>query len=255
MTKMLYEQYRPHEWTYIVGHDKTKKALLRMRDKGSLGGRAFWLSGPSGIGKTSIAYLIAGDVCDEDNFIEIDAGGMTPKDINDLEKQLRMRCLGQKSGRAILVNEAHGLRQDSIRQLLVVLERIPAHVTWIFTTTDVGKDKLFKDIDAHPLLSRCIKFDLKVEDYADAMVMRAMAIAEQENLGGATKEEWIELAVACKWNFRDVLTEVEKGVMVREVEACEGEAADDNAGGSVVAGAVSAAMDWDSMMDEMLVSR
>ena len=243
MTKMLYEQYRPHEWAYIVGHDKTKKALLRMRDKGSLGGRAFWLSGPSGIGKTSISYLIAGDVCDSDNFIEIDAGGMTPKDIDDLERSLRMRCLGEKSGRAVLINEAHGLRQDSIRKLLVVLERIPAHVTWIFTTTDVGKEKLFKDIDAHPLLSRCIKFELKVDDYADAMVKRAMAIAEQEGLGGAEMADWVALCTACKWNFRDVLTEVEKGVMCRDSETVM----------EVVSTQSAAGVDWDSMMDEMLV--
>jgi replication-associated recombination protein RarA len=226
-----------------VGHEKAKKALLRMRDNGSLGGRAFWLSGPSGIGKTSMAYLIAADVCDEDNFIEIDAGGMTPKDIDDLEKQLRMRCLGEKSGRAILVNEAHGLRQDSIRKLLVVLERIPGHVTWVFTTTDVGKEKLFKDIDAHPLLSRCIKFELTVDDYADAMVKRAMAIAEQEGLGGAKREEWVELAVACKWNFRDVLTEVEKGVMVRDVPAVVAEETQSPE-----------PFDFAAMMDEMFAS-
>lgn len=225
-----------------------------MRDKGSLGSRAFWISGPSGIGKTSMAYLIAGDVCDEDNFIEIDAGGLTPKDIDDLEKQLRMRCLGEKSGRAVLVNEAHGLRQDSIRKFLVVLERIPGHVTWVFTTTDVGKEKLFKDIDAHPLLSRCIKFELKTDDYADAMVKRAMAIAEQEGLGGATREEWIELAVACKWNFRDVLTEVEKGVMVREgVGEGERGAVDDTAGVVATVGGGQPVVDWDAMMDEMLV--
>lgn len=248
MTQMLFQTYRPHTWDYLVGHDKTKRALLRMRDKGSLGGRAFWLSGPSGIGKTSMAYLIAADVCDPDNFIEIDAGGMTPKDINDLEKQLRMRCLGEKSGRAVLINEAHGLRQDSIRQLLVVLERIPAHVTWIFTTTDVGKERLFKDIDAHPLLSRCIKFELKVEDYADAMVLRAMAIAEQEGLGGAGKSEWLKLCVDCKWNFRDVLTEVEKGVMVRDDVAV----AEPAVKGVVIEAPVVAEFDWSSLVDEMV---
>ena len=249
---MLYQRFRPHSFDYYVGHDKVKRSVLRMSERGSLGGRAFWISGPSGTGKTTLAYLMAGQICDEDNFIEIDAGGMTPKDINDLEKQLWMRCLGEKSGRAVLINESHGMRSDSIRQLLVVLERIPAHVTWIFTSTDSGRDKLFKDIDAHPLLSRCIKFDLKVEDYADAMVLRAMAIAEQEGLGGADKSEWLELCAGCKWNFRDVLTEVEKGVMVRE-NAVGAEVLNDDAGGVVVAGAVPAAMDWDSMMDEMLV--
>lgn len=246
---MLFQQYRPHSWEYLVGHAKAKRAIAMMTKKGSLGGRAFWLSGPSGIGKTSMAYLIAADVCDEDNFIEIDAGGMTPKDIDDLERSLRMRCLGEKSGRAVLINEAHGLRQDSIRKLLVVLERIPAHVTWIFTTTDVGKDKLFKDIDAHPLLSRCIKFELKVEDYADAMVVRAMEIAEAEGLGGASKAAFLELATACKWNFRDVLTEVEKGVMI-----------DGDADGSVAVVSGSSeeppvVMDWSAMMDEMLAGK
>jgi len=162
-----------------------------------------------------MAYLIAGDVCDEDNFIEIDAGGITPKGINDLERDLKMRCLGTKSGRAVLVNESHGLRQDTIRELLVVLERIPGHVTWIFTTTDVGGGRLFKE-DAHPLLSRCIKFELTVDDYASQMIMRAMAIAEAEGLDGASKEEFVELAVKCKFNFRDVLTRIEAGEMIRE---------------------------------------
>jgi len=79
------------------------------------------------------------------------------------------------------------------------------------------------------------------------MVKRAMAIAEQEGLGGAEMAEWVELATACKWNFRDVLTEVEKGVMCRDsetvVEVVKGVSVD-------VAGP---SMDWDSMMAEMLV--
>jgi DNA polymerase-3 subunit gamma/tau len=254
MTKMLYEEYRPGSWDYVVGHDKVKRGVQVMLKRGSLGGKAFWLSGPSGIGKTSIAYLIAGEVCDEGNFIEIDAGGMTPKDIDDLEKMIRSRAIGTKSGRAILVNEAHGCRQDTIRKLLVTLERIPGHVTWIFTTTDVGKEKLFKDIDAHPLLSRCVKFELKVEDYADKMILRAKEIAEIEGLGGATKAEFVDLAVACKFNFRDMLTEIEKGVMCRDdavVVSGVGAGANDDAGGCV-AGSASVAMDWASMMDEML---
>ena len=245
----LFRKYRPHDFSYFVGHDKVKRAIQVMAKRGSLGGKAFWISGPSGLGKTSLSYLMAGQVCDPDNFIEIDAGGMTPKDINDLEKQLRMRCLGEKSGRAVLINEAHGLRSDSIRQLLVVLERIPAHATWIFTSTDTGRDKLFKDIDAHPLLSRCIKFELKVEDYADAMVLRAMAIAEQEGLGGATKSEWLKLCVDCKWNFRDVLTEVEKGVMVRDDVA---EPVVPVVKGGVIEAPVVAEFDWSSLVDEMV---
>ena len=61
-------------------------------------------------------------------------------------------------GRAYIVNEAHGLRKDVIRQLLVVLERIPPHSLWIFTTTIEGQEAIFEDYDdASPLLSRCLR--------------------------------------------------------------------------------------------------
>ena len=113
----------------------------------------------------------------------------------------------------------------------------------LLTSVCGGKEQLFKDIDAHPLMSRCVKYELKTEDYADAMIMRAMAIAEQEGLGGAEKREWIELAVACKWNFRDVLTEVEKGTMLRS-------GVSDSA--SEVATAVPEMVDFASIMDEMM---
>ena len=52
-----------------------------------------------------------------------------PEALDDIERLVRCRAIGEKSGRAVLLNEAHGLRKDSVRKLLVVLERIPAHVT------------------------------------------------------------------------------------------------------------------------------
>ena len=59
------------------------------------------------------------------------------------------------------MNEAHGLRKDVIRQMLVTLERIPSHVVWIFTTTTEGQEGLFEDYDdAAPLLSRCLPLPL-----------------------------------------------------------------------------------------------
>lgn len=60
--KALFLEYRPLEWSQFMGHDKLKRSLAAMRKRGSLGGRAFWLSGASGIGKTSCACLIAGEV-------------------------------------------------------------------------------------------------------------------------------------------------------------------------------------------------
>ena len=216
MAKALFQIHRPSRWEDLVGHARHKRAIDAMKRRGSLGGRAFWISGPSGIGKTSMAYLIAGDVCDPDNFIEADAGELTPKGLDDLERMVRCRAIGDKSGRAVLLNEAHGLRKDSVRKLLVVLERIPGHVTWVFTTTALGQQALFDDIDSHPLMSRCVKFELTVEDCAAEIVERAKGIAEAEGLGGAAAREYQKLAKECRFNFRDMLTHIEAGKMVRD---------------------------------------
>jgi DNA polymerase III gamma/tau subunit len=252
MSKALFIEYRPHDWQYFVGHEHLRKAIALYHKRGSLGGRAFLLTGPSGVGKSTAGYLIASDVCDPENILELDAGRVTPKDIEDLERQQGQMLIGEKPGRAFVINEIHGLRTDTVKQLLVTLERIHKRTVWIFTTTLTGRDQLFKDIDAHPLMSRCVKFELKVEDYADKMILRAKEIAEIEGLGGATKAEFVDLAVACKFNFRDMLTEIEKGVMCRDSVEGEGAGANDDAGGCVAVPA-SVAMDWASMMDEMLV--
>ncbi len=215
--KSLFLEHRPTDWSQLVGHDKLKRSIAAMRMRGSLGGRAFWISGASGIGKTSCACLIAGEVCDPENFVEVDAGELTPKAIDDLERLLRCRAIGDKSGRAVLLNESHGLRKDSVRKLLVVLERVPAHVTWVFTTTFEGQQTLFDGVDSHPLLSRCIKFELTIEDCAAQIVERAKQIAEAEGLGGADLAEYMLLAKRCKFNFRDMLTEIERGEVYREI--------------------------------------
>jgi DNA polymerase III delta prime subunit len=217
MGKALFQVHRPACREGLVGHARHKRAIESMKSRGSLGGRAFWISGPSGIGKTSMAYLIAGDVCDRDNFIEADAGELTPKGLDDIERLVRCRAIGDKSGRAVLVNEAHGLRKDSVRKLLVVLERIPGHVTWVFTTTALGQQALFDDIDSHPLMSRCVKFELNVEDCATEIVEGAREIAELEGLGGATTREFQKLAKECRFNFRYMLTHIEAGKMVRDI--------------------------------------
>ena len=57
----LHEQYRPREWSEIVGQEKVI-ARIRQIAKRGLAGRAYWLSGQSGTGKTTIARLIAAEV-------------------------------------------------------------------------------------------------------------------------------------------------------------------------------------------------
>src|SRR5438094_758819 len=62
-----------------------------------------------------------------------------------------------KGGRALIVNEAHALRQNILRPLLGVLERLPSHCVVVFTTTTDGQEMLLDGIDGGPLLSRCLR--------------------------------------------------------------------------------------------------
>ncbi len=73
---------------------------------------------------------------------ELDATDLTPAALREIEHVMASYGMG-KGGRAFIINEAHGLRKDTIRQLLVVLERLPDHVVVVFTTTCEGEGQLF----------------------------------------------------------------------------------------------------------------
>ena len=209
----LFEQYRPKTWAELIGQEKIVARIDQVRKRG-LGGRAYWLSGGSGQGKSSAARLIAAEIADEMNIEEIDASEATPAALREIERSMHTLGLGQKSGRAWILNESHGLRKVSIRQLLVMLERLPAHVVVIFTTTCDGEATLFEDCDdANPLLSRCVVLPLARRDLAKPFAERAREIAQAEGLDGKPIEAYLRLVQQHKSNMRAVLNAIEAGVM------------------------------------------
>jgi hypothetical protein len=96
-----------------------------------------------------------------------------------------------------------------------MLERIPSHVVWIFTTTTEGEQGLFEDYDdAGPLLSRCLSLPLARRDLAKAFAQRCKDIAEKEGLDGRPIDQYVRLIQKHRQNLRAALQEVESGAML-----------------------------------------
>ena len=213
----LYEKYRPAQWSEVLGQDKVIDQICQLRKRG-LAGRAYWLTGGSGQGKTTIARLLAAEVADQWYVEELDATGLTPAALTKIETSLQTYSMG-KGGRALIINEAHGLSRPAVRQLLVLLERLPSHVVIIFTTTNEGQLSFFEDKqDAAPLLSRCLRLDLARRGLAEPFAQRALEIANKENLNGQPIERYIRLCKDHRNNMRSILQAIETGAMLQKVE-------------------------------------
>ncbi|MCK4601053.1 MAG: AAA family ATPase [Phycisphaerae bacterium] len=210
----LYEKYRPTTLADVIGQPKAVKTIRHLAEHNGIGGQSFWLAEKSGTGKTTLARILAAYLADDFFVIEFPGRELTPRHVRRLQQDSRLYSLG-KGGRVWIINEAHGMSKPVIEMMLDWLEALPDHVAVIFTTTRTGRDQLFDDqIDAHPLLSRCIQIPLTCQGLAPAFARRTLEIATEAGLNGKPLSAYVRLANECNGNFRMMLEAVQAGKML-----------------------------------------
>jgi DNA polymerase-3 subunit gamma/tau len=178
--RVLARKYRPQTFAELIGHDAMVQTLGNAIHRERLA-HAFLLTGLRGVGKTSTARLIAKalncvgpdgqggptidpcGVCEpciaiaegrHIDVVEMDAASHTGvDDIREIIEAVRYAAVSARY-KIYIIDEVHMLSKNAFNALLKTLEEPPAHVKFLFATTEVQKVPV-------TVLSRCQRFDLK----------------------------------------------------------------------------------------------
>lgn len=209
----LAEKYRPATFQQVIGQDKALAVIQRLA-QGSLASRAFWFTGKSGTGKTTIARIMAGVVADQLYIREVVGRQLSPLKLKEIADRWLYIPMASKQGQVLIVNEAHGLSKPVVEILLGVIENLPKSVMIIFTTTHDGQDLFEEQVDSGPFASRCVNISLASRGIGDLFAARVKEIAQSEGLDGKPIAEYKKLMDKHRQNFRAALLDVEAGAML-----------------------------------------
>lgn len=193
--QVLARKYRPQTFKDVVGQEHVVQTLTNAISSGRIA-HAFLFVGPRGIGKTSIARILAkalncpggpkadfdpkNPVCQEItegrsmDVLEIDgASNNSVDEIRELRENVQYAPTSGKF-KIYIIDEVHMLSASAFNALLKTLEEPPAHVKFIFATTEAHKV-------LPTILSRCQRFDLKRISEND-LVKQLKFIAQSEGI-------------------------------------------------------------------------
>ena len=229
--RVLARSYRPSSFDTLIGQDAMVRTLTNAFESGRLA-HAFVLTGVRGVGKTTTARIIARalncigpdgkggptitpcGVCDmcksiaEDRLvdvIEMDAASNTGVDnIRELIDGVRYRPVAARY-KVYIIDEVHMLSKGAFNALLKTLEEPPAHVKFIFATTEIRKVPV-------TVLSRCQRFDLRRVD-VEVLMKYFASVAERE--GAKVDDGAIRLiARAADGSVRDGMSLLDQAIAV-----------------------------------------
>ena len=227
----LARRYRPKKFSEVVGQDIVVKILSQALENGRLGS-AILLNGTRGIGKTTIARILAKiircenpklDACgecrpcqefDSNNMdvLEMDAASHTS--VDDIREIIDSCKYLPSTGKykVFIIDEVHMLSKSAFNALLKTLEEPPAHVKFIFATTELYKIP-------ETILSRCLRFDLKRID-VNLLTQFLSGVCTKE--GVKFEEGAIRLiAKVANGSIRDSLSILEQAINVSDSELME----------------------------------
>ncbi|MCK4245272.1 MAG: DNA polymerase III subunit gamma/tau [Candidatus Omnitrophica bacterium] len=215
---VLARKYRPQNFEEVIGQEHITRTLTNAITTKRIAS-AYLFAGPRGVGKTSMARILAKalncekgptadpcntcDLCKEitaassTDVLEID--GASNRGIDQI-RQLRenVKFIPAKSRYKIyIIDEVHMLTTEAFNALLKTLEEPPAHIKFIFATTQ--PERVIPTI-----LSRCQHFDFRAIKTSDILA-QLKNIAEREGIK-AEEEALRRMAVFSAGSLRDALS-------------------------------------------------
>ena len=232
---MLARKYRPQTFSQLIGQEPMVRTLANAIDRDRLA-HAFLMTGVRGVGKTSTARLIAKalncvgpdgnggptiDPCGQCEFctaiaegrhidvIEMDAASHTGvDDVREIIEQVRYAAVSARY-KIYIIDEVHMLSRNAFNALLKTLEEPPAHVKFLFATTEVEKLPV-------TVLSRTQRFDLR-RIPTDLLAQHYGNVCRQE--GVEAEEEALRIiAAAAEGSARDGLSILDQAIAHADME-------------------------------------
>ncbi len=231
---VLARKYRPQIFSQVIGQDFSVQSLINSLQQQRMH-HAYLFTGTRGVGKTSIARILAkalncqqlqqGEPCGQcdsclaitaGNFadlIEIDAASKTKvEDTRDLLSNVQYAPTYGRY-KIYLIDEVHMLSNHSFNALLKTLEEPPPHVVFLLATTDPQRLPI-------TILSRCLQFHLK-KMLPTLIQQQLSTILQQEGITSET-QALLPIAEAADGSMRDALSLLDQAIAY-----CDGDITED----------------------------